>query len=99
MLPEGSLPTHGLCSECKRKLADGFTIFVCAGKIPLFGKHPILKDDGVAGKIGMLHNQSIAEYPTMYAAIAAIIVASVLFIELLGWVEQRFLRPEKRGSR
>jgi NitT/TauT family transport system permease protein len=34
----------------------------------------------------------------MYAAIAAVIVVSVLFIELLGFVEQRFLRPEKRGS-
>jgi ABC-type nitrate/sulfonate/bicarbonate transport system permease component len=44
------------------------------------------------------YNQSIAEYPKMYAAIAAVIIVSVLFIELLGFVEQRFLRPEKRGS-
>ncbi len=44
------------------------------------------------------YNQSIADYPKMYAAIAAVIVVSVLFVELLGWVEQRFLRPEKRGS-
>jgi NitT/TauT family transport system permease protein len=45
------------------------------------------------------YNQSIAEYPKMYAAIAAVIAVSVLFIEFLGWIEQRFLRPEKRGSR
>jgi ABC-type nitrate/sulfonate/bicarbonate transport system permease component len=45
------------------------------------------------------YNQSIAEYPKMYAAIAAVILVSVLFIELLGWSEQRFLRPEKRASR
>lgn len=45
------------------------------------------------------YNQSIADYPKMYAAIAAVIVVSVLFIEFLGWIEQRFLRPEKRGSR
>jgi ABC-type nitrate/sulfonate/bicarbonate transport system permease component len=44
------------------------------------------------------YNQSIAEYPKMYAAIAAVIAVSVLFIELLGWIEQRFLRPERRGS-
>jgi NitT/TauT family transport system permease protein len=45
------------------------------------------------------YNQSIADYPKMYAAIAAVIVVSVLFIEFLGWVEQRFLRPEKRASK
>jgi ABC-type nitrate/sulfonate/bicarbonate transport system permease component len=45
------------------------------------------------------YNQSIADYPKMYAAIAAVIAVSVLFIEFLGWVEQRFLRPEKRGSK
>jgi NitT/TauT family transport system permease protein len=44
------------------------------------------------------YSQSVAEYPKMYAAIASIIVVSVAFIELLGWIEQRFLRPEKRGS-
>ncbi|HEX2554497.1 MAG TPA: ABC transporter permease subunit [Microvirga sp.] len=45
------------------------------------------------------YNQSTADYPKMYAAIAAVIVVSVLFIEFLGWVEQRFLRPEKRASK
>ena len=45
------------------------------------------------------YNQSIAEYPKMYAAIASVIFVSVVFIEVLGWVEQRFLRPERRGSK
>ena len=45
------------------------------------------------------YNQSTADYPKMYAAIVAVIVVSVLFIEFLGWVEQRFLRPEKRASK
>jgi NitT/TauT family transport system permease protein len=44
------------------------------------------------------YNQSIADYPKMYAAIAAVILVSVLFIELLGWVEQRFFRPERRRA-
>lgn len=44
------------------------------------------------------YNQSTADYPKMYAAIAAIIMVSVGFIEFLGWVEQRFLRPETRRS-
>jgi ABC-type nitrate/sulfonate/bicarbonate transport system permease component len=45
------------------------------------------------------YNQSIAEYPKMYAAIVAVIAVSVLFIELLGWVERRFVRPEQEGAR
>jgi ABC-type nitrate/sulfonate/bicarbonate transport system permease component len=44
------------------------------------------------------YNQSTADYPKMYAAIAAIIMVSVGFIEFLGWVEQRFLRPETRRT-
>ncbi|MEJ1160112.1 ABC transporter permease [Prosthecomicrobium sp. N25] len=44
------------------------------------------------------YNQSIAEYPKMYAAIAAVIAVSVAFIEFLGFVERRFLRPESRRS-
>lgn len=44
------------------------------------------------------YSQSVAEYPKMYAAIVSVILVSVVFIEVLGWVERRFLRPEKRGS-
>jgi ABC-type nitrate/sulfonate/bicarbonate transport system permease component len=40
--------------------------------------------------------QSIADYPQMYAAIASVIVFSVLFIEALEWVEVRLFRPDKR---
>jgi NitT/TauT family transport system permease protein len=44
------------------------------------------------------YNQSIAEYPKMYGAIAAVIAVSVVFIEALEWVELRFFRPERRGQ-
>ncbi len=44
------------------------------------------------------YNQSIAEYPKMYGAIAVVIAVSVLFIEALEWVELRYFRPEKRGQ-
>jgi len=44
------------------------------------------------------YNQSIAEYPKMYGAIAAVIVVSVVFIEALEWAEFRFFRPEQRGE-
>jgi ABC-type nitrate/sulfonate/bicarbonate transport system permease component len=42
------------------------------------------------------YNQSVAEYPSMYAAILSIIVASILFIEAIERVEKTFFRPEKR---
>lgn len=42
-------------------------------------------------------NRSIADYPKMYAAILSIMVFSVLFIELLEWIEVTLFRPEKRG--
>jgi hypothetical protein len=35
----------------------------------------------------------------MYAAIVAVIVVSCSSSNFLGWVEQRFLRPEKRASK
>ena len=43
------------------------------------------------------YNQSVAEYPAMYAAIVSIVLASVLFIGLIEFVEKTFFRPEKRA--
>ena len=45
------------------------------------------------------YNQSIAEYPKMYAAIASVVVFSVVFIELIEWAEVRLFRPDKRVRR
>ncbi len=42
------------------------------------------------------YSQSVADYDKMYAAILAIIVSSVLFIELLEKIEQVMFKPEKR---
>lgn len=43
------------------------------------------------------YNQSIAEYPKMYGAIAAVIAVSVVFIEILEWIELRYFRPERNA--
>lgn len=43
------------------------------------------------------YNQSVAEYPKMYAAILSIIIFSVLFIEMLERIEISLFRPEKRA--
>jgi NitT/TauT family transport system permease protein len=42
------------------------------------------------------YNQSLADYPRMFAAIAAVILLSVLFIELLDRAEIVLFRPERR---
>jgi len=42
------------------------------------------------------YSQSVADYANMYAAILSIIVASVLFIELLEKTEQWMFSPDKR---
>ena len=42
------------------------------------------------------YSQSVGDYPRMYGAIASIVAVSVLFIELLGQVERRYLRVEVR---
>jgi ABC-type nitrate/sulfonate/bicarbonate transport system permease component len=42
------------------------------------------------------YNQSVADYPKMYAAIFSIILFSVLFIELVERSETALFRPEKR---
>ncbi len=42
------------------------------------------------------YNQSVAEYPKMYAAIFSIMVFAVVFIEVLERSEYRFFRPDKR---
>jgi ABC-type nitrate/sulfonate/bicarbonate transport system permease component len=44
------------------------------------------------------YNQSVAEYPAMYGAIASVIAVSVVFIKALEWVELRFFRPEGGGG-
>ncbi len=43
------------------------------------------------------YNQSVAEYAKMYAAIFSIILASVLFIELLEKTEQVMFSPQKNN--
>lgn len=50
-LPPDTLPKHRLCSTCKGHLADGYTIFVHPGEIPLMAKSAHLTADGMEGKI------------------------------------------------
>lgn len=74
----------------------GLRLGCAAGFIGVILAELLITPTGIGDII--TYNQSIAEYPKMYAAIFAIIVFSVLFIELLERVEVTLFRPEKRGK-
>jgi ABC-type nitrate/sulfonate/bicarbonate transport system permease component len=72
----------------------GLRLGCAAGFIGIVLAELLITPTGIGDLIS--YNQSIADYPKMYASILSIIVASVLFIELLEFVEASIFRPEKR---
>ena len=73
----------------------GLRLGCAAGFIGAILAELLITPTGVGDLI--TYNRSIADYPKMYAAILSIIVFSVLFIEVLEWVEASLFRPEKRA--
>jgi ABC-type nitrate/sulfonate/bicarbonate transport system permease component len=74
----------------------GLRLGCAAGFIGIVLAELLITPTGIGDII--TYNQSIADYPKMYAAIFSIIVFSVLFIELLEKVETAMFRPEKRAA-
>lgn len=72
----------------------GLRLGCASGFIGVILAELLITPTGVGDLIS--YNQSVAEYPSMYAAILAIIIASVLFIECIEFVEKTVFRPEKR---
>jgi ABC-type nitrate/sulfonate/bicarbonate transport system permease component len=72
----------------------GLRLGVAAGFIGAILAELLISPTGIGDII--TYNQSIAEYPRMYAAIATVIVLSVVFLEFLERIEIVFFRPEKR---
>ncbi len=72
----------------------GLRLGVAAGFIGAILAELLISPTGIGDLI--TYYQSVAEYPRMYAAIATVIVMSVLFLELLGKIEVSLFRPEKR---
>jgi ABC-type nitrate/sulfonate/bicarbonate transport system permease component len=64
----------------------GLRLGCAAGFIGVILAELLITPTGIGDII--TYNQSIAEYPKMYAAIAFVIVFSVLFIEAIEWVER-----------
>ncbi|MBK5205359.1 MAG: ABC transporter permease [Polaromonas sp.] len=72
----------------------GLRLGVASGFIGIILAELLITPTGIGDLIS--YNQSIAEYPTMYAAILSIIIASVLFLEGMELIEKKVFRPELR---
>ncbi len=72
----------------------GLRLGCASGFIGIILAELLITPTGIGDLIS--YNQSIAEYPSMYAAILSIIIASVLFIEGIEYIEKRIFRPEKQ---
>lgn len=74
----------------------GLRLGAAAGFIGAILAELLITPTGIGDLI--TYNQAIAEYPKMYAAIFAVIVLSVLFIEGLGRIETVLFRREGRRA-
>jgi len=74
----------------------GLRLGCAAGFIGIILAELLITPTGIGDLIS--YNQSVADYPKMYAAIFSIIFASVLFIEFLELIEMSLFRPEKRAT-
>lgn len=75
----------------------GLRLGLAAGFIGAVLAELLISPTGIGDLI--TYNQSIADYPRMFAAIASVILMSVLFISALDRVEVALFRPEKRAAR
>jgi NitT/TauT family transport system permease protein len=74
----------------------GLRLGTAAGFVGAILAELLISPTGVGDLI--TYHQSIAEYPQMYAAIAAVIVLSALFLAVLDWIEVGMFRPERRAA-
>jgi len=74
----------------------GLRLGLAAGFIGAVLSELLVSPTGIGDLIS--YNQSIAEYPRMFAAIVTVILLSVLFISALERIETLLFRPERRGG-
>ena len=74
----------------------GLRLGCAAGFIGIILAELLITPTGIGDLIS--YNQSIADYPKMYAAILSIIVVSVVSIEMLERIETILFRPDKRTA-
>jgi ABC-type nitrate/sulfonate/bicarbonate transport system permease component len=73
----------------------GLRLGVAAGFIGVVLAELLITPTGIGDLI--TYHRSMAGYPEMYATILSIIIFSAVTIELLGQLETRLFRPERRG--
>jgi ABC-type nitrate/sulfonate/bicarbonate transport system permease component len=74
----------------------GLRLGLASGFIGVILAELLISPTGIGDLI--TYHQSVAEYPKMFAAIAVVILLSVIFIEMLERVEITLFRPEKRAQ-
>ncbi len=74
----------------------GLRLGLASGFIGVILAELLISPTGIGDLI--TYHQSIAEYPKMFAAIAVVILLSVLFMEALERIEITLFRPEKRAQ-
>jgi NitT/TauT family transport system permease protein len=74
----------------------GLRLGTAAGFVGAILAELLISPTGIGDLI--TYHQSIAEYPQMYAAIAAVIILSALFLEVLDQLEVTLFRPERRAA-
>jgi len=72
----------------------GLRLGISAGFIGIILAELLITPTGIGDLI--TYHRAVANYAHMYAAIASIIVFSAATLSLLQWVEERWIRPEKK---
>ena len=75
----------------------GLRLGLSAGFIGAILSELLITPTGIGDLITF--SQSRADYARMYAAIFSIIAVAVVTLDLLEWVEVRWLRPDRKGAR
>jgi len=74
----------------------GLRLGISAGFIGIILAELLITPTGIGDLI--TYHRAVANYAQMYAAIASIIVFSAATLSLLQWVEEKWIRPEKKRS-
>ena len=74
----------------------GLRLGISAGFIGIILAELLITPTGIGDLI--TYHRAVANYAHMYAAIASIIVFSALTLTILQWVEENWIRPEKKRS-
>ncbi|MEZ5833700.1 MAG: ABC transporter permease [Dongiaceae bacterium] len=74
----------------------GLRLGISAGFIGIILAELLITPTGIGDLI--TYHRAVANYAEMYATIASVIVFSAATLSLLQWVEERWIRPEKKRS-